>query len=199
MNVDKTLYRLKIYRNCIKIRQNDQVQKDAKNSSKIWLWNTTKHNNTSAYMLIDHCYALGSICRSGCRLLVWRSFLKKGTPITIFCPALNPPMGGSGRKTTTLVLSLVRDQKYFIPTTLHQSHQAVLRSPDDDNGGTDDERRAMTMLVTHLSLWFRWAKTGGLINMPNTEQWSTSMREKVLLFWFYYKVKFWTRVLRLFL
>ena len=38
-----------------------------------------------------------SVCR--CSLPVWRrSFLKKGTPVTYFCPALDPPLGGSGRK-----------------------------------------------------------------------------------------------------
>ena len=33
-----------------------------------------------------------------------------------FCPALDPSLGGSGRKTTTLV----RDHEYFIPTKFHQ-------------------------------------------------------------------------------
>ena len=37
--------------------------------------------------------------------------------MTYFGPALDPPLGGSGRKTTTLV----RDQKYFIPTKFHQN------------------------------------------------------------------------------
>ena len=57
-----------------------------------------------------------SVCR--CSLPVWRrSFLKKDTPVTYFCPALDPPLGGSGRKTTTLV----RDHEYFIPTKFHQN------------------------------------------------------------------------------
>ena len=34
-----------------------------------------------------------------------------------FGPALDPPLGGSGRKTTTLV----RDHEYFIPTKFHQN------------------------------------------------------------------------------
>ena len=54
-----TLYRIKIHRNCIKIRQNDEVQKDVKNASKIWLRNGTKSINTSSHMLLDHCYAFG--------------------------------------------------------------------------------------------------------------------------------------------
>ena len=43
--------------------------------------------------------------------------MKKGTPVTYFGPALDPPLGGSGRKTTTLV----RDHEYFIPTKFHQN------------------------------------------------------------------------------
>ena len=51
-------------------------------------------------------------------ILVWRrSFLKKGTPVTYFCPTLDPPLGGSGRKTTTLV----RDHEYFMHTKFHQN------------------------------------------------------------------------------
>ena len=37
--------------------------------------------------------------------------------MTYFGPALDPPLGGSGRKTTTLV----RDHEYFIPTKFHQN------------------------------------------------------------------------------
>ena len=37
--------------------------------------------------------------------------------MTCFGPALDPPLGGSGRKTTTLV----RDHEYFIPTKFHQN------------------------------------------------------------------------------
>ena len=37
--------------------------------------------------------------------------------MTYFGPALDPPLGGSGRKTTTLV----RDHEYFIPTMFHQN------------------------------------------------------------------------------
>ena len=36
--------------------------------------------------------------------------------MTYFYPALDPPLGGSGRKTTTLI----RDHEYFIPTKFHQ-------------------------------------------------------------------------------
>ena len=37
--------------------------------------------------------------------------------MTLFGPALDPPLGGSGRKTTTLL----RDHEYFIPTKFHQN------------------------------------------------------------------------------
>ena len=37
--------------------------------------------------------------------------------MTYFGPALDPSLGGSGRKTTTLV----RDHEYFIPTKFHQN------------------------------------------------------------------------------
>ena len=37
--------------------------------------------------------------------------------MTYFGPALDPPHGGSGRKTTTLV----RDHEYFIPTKFNQN------------------------------------------------------------------------------
>ena len=37
--------------------------------------------------------------------------------MTYFGPALDPPLGGSGRKITTLV----RDHEYFIPTKFHQN------------------------------------------------------------------------------
>ena len=40
-----------ISRNCFAIRP--------KTATKIWLQNGTKNNNTSSYMLLDHCYAFG--------------------------------------------------------------------------------------------------------------------------------------------
>ena len=100
-----------------------------------------------------------SVCP--CSLPVWtRSFLKKGTPVTYFCPALDPPLGGSGRKTTTLV----RYQEYFIHTKFHQNPSSgsgeevenvkVYRRRTD--GRTDDGRCAMT--IAHSSLRLRWAK-----------------------------------------
>ena len=37
--------------------------------------------------------------------------------MTYFVPALDPPLGGSGRKATMLI----RDHEYFIPTKFHQN------------------------------------------------------------------------------
>ena len=36
--------------------------------------------------------------------------------MTYFCPALDPPLGGSGRRTT----AFVRNHKYFIPTKFRE-------------------------------------------------------------------------------
>ena len=80
--------------------------------------------------------------------------------MTYFCPALDPPLDGSGRKTTTLV----RDLEYFIHTTFHQNPSSgsgeevknVNSLTDDrrqttDDGRTDAGQRVIT--IGHLSLW----------------------------------------------
>ena len=69
--------------------------------------------------------------------------------MTYFGPALDPPLGGSGRKTTTLV----RDDEYFIPTKFHQNPSSgfgeevenvkSLRTDDDDDDGRTDGRRTV--------------------------------------------------------
>ena len=100
-----------------------------------------------------------SVCR--CSLPVWRrSSLKKGNPVTYFCPDLDPPLGGVGRKTTTLV----RDHEYFIPTKFHQNPLSCsgeevenvknYERPRRTDDGRTDGRRAMTK--AHLSLRLRW-------------------------------------------
>ena len=73
--------------------------------------------------------------------------MKKGTPVTYFGPALDPPLGGSGRKTTTLV----RNLEYLIHTKFHQNPSSgsgeevenVNCLTDDrlTDGRTDDGRR----------------------------------------------------------
>ena len=81
--------------------------------------------------------------------------------MTYFGPTLDPPLGGSDQKTTTLV----RDHEYFIPTKFNQNLSSgfgeevenvkSLRTTtdDDDDGRTDDGRCAMT--IAHSSLQLR--------------------------------------------
>ena len=72
--------------------------------------------------------------------------------MTYFCPALDPPLDGSGRKTTTLV----RDLEYFIHTKFHQNLSSGSgeevenvnsltddRRTTDGRRTTDDRRRTM--------------------------------------------------------
>ena len=90
-----------------------------------------------------------------CRLTVRRrSSLKKGTPNDLFWPALDPPLGGSGGKTTTLV----RDHEYFIPTTFHQNPSVGSGEEVENvrNLRLTDGRCAMT--IAHSSFRLRWAK-----------------------------------------
>ena len=77
--------------------------------------------------------------------------------MTYFGPALDPPLGGSGRKITTLV----RDHEYFIPNKFHQNPPSgsgkevenvkSLRT-DDERRTPDDGRCAMTIHVAHSNL-----------------------------------------------
>ena len=64
--------------------------------------------------LLHTCFkiiAMHTVCC--CSLPVSRSsFLKKGTPVTYFCPALDPPLVRYGRNT----LMHVRSHEHFIPT-----------------------------------------------------------------------------------
>ena len=99
--------------------------------------------------------AMHSVCC--CSLPVWRrSFLKKGTPVTFFCLALDPPLDGSGRKTTTLV----SDHEYFTPTKFHKNPSSCSGEEVENvkvYGRTDDDGPC-AMTTAHLSLWLRWAK-----------------------------------------
>ena len=74
--------------------------------------------------------------------------------MTYFGPALDPPLGGSGRKTTTLV----RDHEYFIPTKFHQNPSSGFGEEVENVKSlrTTDGRCAMT--IAHSSLQLRWAK-----------------------------------------
>ena len=61
------------------------------------------------------------------------AFFKKGTPATYFGPAMNPPLDGSGRKTT----ALVRNIEYIIHTKFHQN-------PSSSSGEEDDNVNCLT-------------------------------------------------------
>ena len=85
-------------------------KKTSKRNKNLTSERNRKNNNTSSHMLLDHCYAFGLSLKPS---VLKKKFLKEGgSPLTYFCPALDPPLGGSGRKTTTLV----RDHEYLIPT-----------------------------------------------------------------------------------
>ena len=64
--------------------------------------------------------------------------------MTYFGPALDPPLGGSGQKTTTLV----RDHEYFIPTKFNQNPSSGsgevenVKSLRTTDGQTTDGRTA---------------------------------------------------------
>ena len=73
--------------------------------------------------------------------------------MTYFCPALDPPRGGSGRKTTTLV----RDLEYFIHTKFHQnpssgSGEEVENVNSLTDGRTDDNCNCSTSKQKRMEL-----------------------------------------------
>ena len=58
--------------------------------------------------------------------------------MTYFCPALDPPLDGSGRKTTTLV----RDLEYFINTKFQQNPSSGSgEEVENVNSLTDDRQK----------------------------------------------------------
>ena len=95
-------------------------------------------------MLLDHwlCFRFVAVAFWSEEEVCWR----RGPLVTYFGPALDPPLGGSGRKTTTLV----RDHEYFIPTKFHQNPSSgsaeevenvkSLRRTDEEGRRTDGRR-----------------------------------------------------------
>ena len=68
--------------------------------------------------------------------------------MTYFCPALDPPLGRSGRKTTTLV----RDHQFFTPSKFHQNPSSGsgeevenVKSLQTVTSTANDGQRAMTI------------------------------------------------------
>ena len=83
-----------------------------------------------------------------CSLPVWRSFLKKGTPVTYFCPALDPPLGGSGRKNNNTCKGPWVFHPYQVSSKIHQAVLEKLKMwkftdrRTTTDGRTDDGRCA---------------------------------------------------------
>ena len=87
--------------------------------------------------------------------------------MTYFCPALDPPLDGSGRKITTLV----RDLEYFIHTKFHQNpsigsgEEVENVNSLTDDGRTDDGRTTdagqRVITIGHWSLWLLCPKNVG--------------------------------------
>ena len=50
---------LKTYKYCIKIRQNNEVQKDVNTRQKFNFGIEPKNNNASSHMLLNNCHAFG--------------------------------------------------------------------------------------------------------------------------------------------
>ena len=79
--------------------------------------------------------------------------------MTYFCPALDPPLNGSGRKTTTLV----RDLEYFIHTKFHQNQSSGSGEEVENVNSLTDDRRTTdgrttdygqrVITIGHWSLW----------------------------------------------
>ena len=88
-----------------------EMTKSNKMCPKLRLRIGTKNNNTSSYMLLEHCFAFGLLLS----LPVWKKikekFLKKGTPFTIL-----PHHGRIWQKCWTYV----RSHDFFIHTKFRE-------------------------------------------------------------------------------
>ena len=110
--------------------------------------------------------------------------------MTYLGPALDPPLDGSGQKTTTLV----RDHEYFIPTKFHQNPSSGSGEEVENVKSlrrTTDGRCAMT--IAHSSLRLRLSKKGNygieikmlaklIIILPANEFWGVYRSHPVCLF-----------------
>ena len=78
-------------------------------------WHSGNYNTITQYLsFFIHIIAVAVRSEEA----LWR----RGPPVTYFCPTLDPPLCGSGWRTTTLV----GDREYFIPTKFHKIHKAGL-------------------------------------------------------------------------
>ena len=98
-----------------------------------------------------------------------KKFPEEGDPVTYFCPALDPPLDGSGRKTTTLV----RNLEFFMHSKFHQNPSTGSGEEVENvnsllnDGRTDAGQRVIT--IGHWSLWLLCPKREVIIvYLPNT-------------------------------
>ena len=113
---------------------------------------------------------------------------RRGTPVNYFGPALDPSLGGCGRKTTTLV----GDLEYFIHTKFHQnplsgSEEEVenVNCLTEDGRTTDAGQRVIT--IGYWSLWLLCPKNlmeqGSLPLTSNEIQTCITLFVVILPFW----------------
>ena len=130
-----------MYRNCIKNKAKWLSPKRRQNASEIWLRNGTKNNNTSSQNASRSflCIRFVAVAFRSEEEDSWR----RGTP----------PLGGSGRKTTTLCKGPWVLHPYQVSS---KSIKRFWRRSWKCESLQTDGRCAMTK--AHLSLWLRWAK-----------------------------------------
>ena len=95
-----------------------------------------------------------SVCP--CSLPVWRrSFVKKGTPCDLFCPALDPPLGQIWLKNNNTCKGPWVLHPYQVSS---KSIKRFWRSRKCESLQTTTDGRRTAMTIAHSSLWLRWAK-----------------------------------------
>ena len=129
-------------------------RKKCQNASTIWIQSVAKTTllPTSLKIALMH-----SVCLS--MQSVWRSSSSKEEPFWgTFCPAMDPPLDGPGRKTTTLVGPWVLHTKLrekFNKRFWKRDRNCEKFTPDFDERRQTDGRHNMT--IAHLSLWLKSA------------------------------------------
>ena len=116
-------------------------------------------------MLLDHCYAFGFVA------VAFQSeeevFLRRGPPVTYFCPTLDPPLGGSSRKNNNTCKGPWVLHPYQVSS---KSIQWFWRRSRNVNCLTDDRRRTdagqRVITIGHWSLWLLCPKKVGVNKQP---------------------------------
>ena len=137
----------------------------------IWLRNENKINNTSFHILPDHCYAF-------CLLLnpFWSegNSQRRVATATYFCLVPDPPLGGSGRKTT----SIVRENEHFFATKFYQNPSSgscwsASRAPGLTSGlqGSVNVHRGALLLVPQWQCISSFVFYIGNVKCWRTDDW----------------------------